>query len=334
MQRDKSLDVIKTIAILGTLMIHTTSVGFWGYEVGSADWLINNVWGAILRPAVPLFFMVSGCLFLNPDKDIKISNIYTKYICRILIALIFWATLYELFDVVRVGAPISAAVKKILVFKHHFHLYYLHIILLVYAMLPITRVFVASASKKQLEYALLLWVLLGIVYPFLRRFYPFNVLSGIPAQYEINLAYSGVGYGILGYYLKKYPLKVNSCLFYVFGIVLTYGITTVMSVITNKADANFLEATMPGVFLMAIGIFSFVVKREWKSDWWLRTSKASFCIYLIHDFFNIIFKKAGFTVLSFSPIISAPVIVLTNLLLSYLFYLLLSKIPIVKKYLI
>jgi len=332
--RNKSLDAIKTVAILGVLLIHITAVGFSGYSVGSADWFTSVGWGAVLRPAVPLFFMVSGALFLPAEKCVTTRKIYFKYIFRILLALFAWAVMYELLDVIRGEETCKSAIKNLLFFSHHFHLYYLHIIILVYAFLPITRTFIASAGKRLIEYALMLWIILGIVYPFLRGFFPFSNLSGIPAQYAINLTYSGIGYGILGHYLKTYPPKFNPLFLYLSGLAITFAATAAASISNGTPVAAFLEAAQPGVFLMAIGIYLFFIKREWKSPIWSKISGASFCIYLIHDFFNIAFAHLGFTVKLFPPIISAPVIAAANLALSITVYLFLSKIPLVNKYLI
>ena len=344
--RDARLDIIKSIAIIGVLLIHASAVGFSGYQLGSIDWFISVAWGTILRAAVPLFFMVSGALLLNPEKKIDTRQIYTKYLLRIVAALFIWAIAYEGYDLILKfiksgisGEDIKNAIKNILFFKHHFHLYYLHIIVIVYAFLPITRIFIAHASKRQMEYALLLWLILAIVYPFVRQMqvYPFNMLSGIPAQYAINMTYGAIGYGILGYYLKKYPVNRKLAWLYAVGAVITFFGTVYMSLHKGTANGAFFEGMSPGVLFMAVGIYAFVIRVEkngMASRICVKLSKASFCIYLVHDFFNMIFRAFGLDALTFSPIISIPVIIFANLALSCIVYLLLSKVPIVKKYLI
>ena len=91
------------------------------------------------------------------------------------------------------------------------------------------------------------------------------------------------------------------------------------------------------MFLMAVGIYVFVLTENGsgkKKDVWTALSLASFCIYLVHDFFNIIFRSCGFDALAFSPVFSIPLVVAANLILSYAVYWILAKIPMVKKYLI
>ena len=93
-RRDHVIDIVKTTAIFGTLMIHASAMGGFAWPIGSANWVINLVWSSLLRCAVPLFFMCSGALLLPPEKELSASAVWRRYIPRILIALFFWAAVY------------------------------------------------------------------------------------------------------------------------------------------------------------------------------------------------------------------------------------------------
>ena len=336
--RDVRLDLIKSIAIVGVVLIHVAAPAFSNYAVGESEWIVSTVFASLLRCAVPLFLMASGALFLDPDREVTTRKIYTKTLPRIILALFVWAAAYAVYALVRTGftaSTIISSVKSLILFKHHFHLYYLHIILLFYVLVPILRVFTVNATKNQLAYALGVWIVLGIVYPFLRTFHPFTLLSGIPVQYAINLTYSAVGYALLGYFLKKYPLKKSFSLLYVLGLAITLAGTIVLSIHRARASAEFFEALTPGVLLMAIGIYTFAMHSEIKKPSMLiKISKASFCIYLVHDFFNIALRGLGYSATKLLPLASIPVITIVVLALSWAVYFVLSKIPIVNKYLI
>lgn len=58
------MDVVKTIAIFGTLLIHASAMGGFSWPVGTVNWTLNLAWSSVLRCAVPLFFMCSGALLL------------------------------------------------------------------------------------------------------------------------------------------------------------------------------------------------------------------------------------------------------------------------------
>ena len=345
-KRDTSLDIIKTIAILGVPLIHAAAVGFYGYPIGSGEWLTSVFWGNILRASVPLFLMVTGALFLDSGKEITGKKIYSKYLLRIVISLIVWASLYEVFTVLldyRVGniSDLGEAIKislgNVVFFRHHFHLYYLQIVIIVYAMVPIVRVFTAHATQKQMKYAVLIWVAFTVVYPFARNFAPLNQLEGVPAQYEINMTYGAVGYCLLGYYIKRYGISRNFSWCYLLGLAITIVGTVVVCEYTGELSEIFYSVVSPGVFFMALGIFSFVtnIRNGNRGHKHLATiSKASFCIYLVHDFFNIIFAYLGYDAMVANPIISVPALVVVNFSLSLGIYWILSKIPIINKYLI
>ena len=118
-----------------------------------------------------------GALLLPPEKPVTIRAVWRKYIPRIAIALFFWAAAYSGWSLLLVkqrtgileAAAIRQALVDLLLFRHKSHLYYLHMTLLVYAVLPLTRLFVEKADRRLLRYALGVWFLLGCVMPAARN---------------------------------------------------------------------------------------------------------------------------------------------------------------------
>lgn len=339
--RDYSIDLLKTLAIVGVLFIHTCTDGFKA-PLGSFDWVSSVFWGSVVRWAVPVFFMCSGALLLRPGKTLTRKKLYGKSILRLLAALLFWAFAYKCFHLLSTGAftlpALWQAVKETLLFNHEFHLYFLHIMLVVYVFLPVTRAFVGAADKKLLRYALILWFALGIFYPTVRPYWPFNLLNGIPAQWAINMTYSAIGYGLLGYYLKTYPLSRRwiYALTGAFGFLLTFIGTWALSLSHGELYANFLEGMSIGVCLMAYGVFGLcaTVKKPLAPRLAGYMSKASFCIYLVHVFFLFLFAGWGYDTTFLPRIVSIPIFAFSMLACSIPVYALLSRIPWVKKWLI
>jgi len=157
--------------------------------------------------------MCSGALLLDPDKPLSFKKLYTRNLPRIVLALFFWALCYKAYHLIATDnlntASIMQAAKELLLFRHECHLYFLHIMMLVYVLLPIMRVFTRHASQAELRYALILWFLLGIVYPTLRPYWPLSLLGGIPSQWMLNMTYAAIGYGLLGYYINRYTILTN-----------------------------------------------------------------------------------------------------------------------------
>lgn len=344
--RDTSIDFIKVIAIIGVVTIHTC-IGGYSYPIGSWNWGASLFWGSITRASVPLFFICSGALLLDPHHELSFKKLYLKNILRVLMALFFWAMAYKVFYLLVSGTlsipTIFQAIKEVILFKHESHLYYIHIILLVYAFLPITRVFVQSANRKTLEYALALWFVLGILYPTVIVFWPFSLLIGIPVQWMLNMTYASIGYGILGYYIKQYQnFKPARYLMIGFiGFFLTLGATWYGSVRQGELYQHFLEGMTCGVAALAVGIYGICTTLMEKREYSLKIrralfygSKASFCIFLVHVFFLKIFPSIGLTVNIFPCLISIPLLVILNLVCSMCVYWLLSHVVILKKWVV
>lgn len=349
--RISSVDMLKAMAIFGVLIIHISAMMLSNFDIPSINWYFYVFWASIVRWSVPVFLMCSGALFLNSEKSISIKQIYTKYLPRILAALVFWALMYEVFDVIReyysTGilslAMIKGVIKNILTCNTHFHFYYLYMIILIYCLVPVIRVFTDAADKKQTEYGLFAWIGLGIIFPFIIKFYPFNLLKGMVLQYGLKMAYAAIGFFVLGYYFNKYVLtKKTTYIIYSLGIV-GFAITAFGTISKSSQSINttFLEGMSPNVTAMAAALFLFITNQGKKENSKLINSKAigylskaSFCVYLVHDFFNIIFRILNIDKMIPNVLVSIPVLALINLIMSIGVYFVLAKIPYVKKYLI
>ena len=342
--RDPGIDLVKTAAIIGVVILHTCS---YGYEspVLSFQWTASVVWGCFVFASVPLFFMCSGALLLPPQKHLPIRRLYARNILRIVIAMLAWAVFYKIFHLLGNGgfsaAALWQAIKEVLLLNQEFHMYYLHIILLVYAFLPLTRALVRSATETELRYALILWFLLGILYPTVLPYRPFSLLVGIPLQWMMNMSYASIGYGLLGWYLtQRLPSPRRAALFAAAGFLLMLVPTLFRSVRAGELDTNFLEGMSVGVCCFAVGLFSLLyglgqrlrgAKLEGAVT---RFSRASFCIFLVHVVWLNVFRRLGLTAGSYPALIAIPVFAAANLLLSYLCWFMLSRIPLVRRWLI
>ncbi len=340
--RDSSIDLIKAFAIVGVLVIHVVSSVLTQTKVGSIEWISGLFWGSLMRASVPLFLMASGAIMLNPGKKLSLKKLYFHNIARIIVAMLVWGFAYKIYHL-WVESQLNFSMiwysfKRLLLFDQEFHFYYIHMILLVYVFLPITRHFAEKADKKLLKYTLCVWLILAILYPTLRAFSPFTLLSGLTGQWAINLSFSGIGYGLLGYYLKKYPLSFNKgVLCTATGFLVTFVMTFYLSLKTNSLNEIFLQGTSIGVCILAVGIFTIsshvkctnVIE---KAVTFL--SKSSFCIYLSHMFALYLFTYIGLTVSVLSPIVSVPLISTVALFISLIIYIVLSKVPVLRKWIV
>mgnify|MGYP000797006805 FL=1 len=139
--RELAPDVIKLAACAGVIVIHTSGYGLKLFEIGSFSWLSCTLWDCLARFAVPVFFMCTGALMLPPERRLTGRDIFRRYFLRVLVILLVWAWLYYVYGVVgnyiftgwlEPGWLLNSVVHT-LCFDHHLHLYYLQILLLLYA---------------------------------------------------------------------------------------------------------------------------------------------------------------------------------------------------------
>lgn len=89
------LDFVKFIAIFMMIAVHCTD------NVTPAErsepWynLWGSFYGSFMRPAIPLFVMVTGALLLPVEQNI--SAFYKKRLTRLLVPFVIWSLLYNLF---------------------------------------------------------------------------------------------------------------------------------------------------------------------------------------------------------------------------------------------
>ena len=83
--RDLAVDLIKTFAIVGVLLIHTAASAYSTNALGSPSWYFALFWGSVSRASVPLFLMCSGVLFLSPQRELPGTVHPAHFSCPVLL---------------------------------------------------------------------------------------------------------------------------------------------------------------------------------------------------------------------------------------------------------
>jgi len=220
-KREFSLDVLRVLACFMVLVVHACDpynlmekgreAPFWGAIIGS-----------LLRPCVPLFIMISGALLL-PAK-LSMGEFYRRRGTRVLLPFLFWSVLYALvpalfghslfmdsskpYDWAQAGTVLLGNLLNYNADVWHF--WYIYVLLGLYLLIPVISPFVASASKRQLQFVLFLWGL-SLCMWHLRLFRVYLYGECDWNEHSMLEPFSGYfGYLLLGYYLHKYPLQLKS----------------------------------------------------------------------------------------------------------------------------
>ena len=90
-------DLIRVIAILMVICIHCSDPFNVSPEarLNPEYNLWGSIYGAFLRPCVPLFVMLTGMLLLPVEQEI--GQFYKKRMLRVIVPFIVWSLLYNLF---------------------------------------------------------------------------------------------------------------------------------------------------------------------------------------------------------------------------------------------
>lgn len=351
-QRVLYADLLRVISAFAVITIHVVSNAWSGTLPETAAWQVLNIYDAAARFCVPVFIMVSGMFFLDPEKPMPVQKIYGKYLLRIGVAYVFWSLVYAVFHNIAVYGRLDLNVLE-QIFRYflrgHHTLWFLIMLAGLYLITPILRIMTQYASRRILEYFLLLSFLFAGFFPTFLRSLEESALKQLVDYYlghlNIHFVLGFTCYYLAGYYFKTYRLSrrqhIAIYLAGIFGLAATIGLTLWISLKKGYGFSLYYEYLSPNVMLMSAGIFVFA--KEYGSRFCTRPrigkmlrhlSSCTFGIYLVHDFVNRSLAALGWDILGNPPLYTVPLYVLAVFAISYGIVFLLKKIPIVSQYLI
>lgn len=144
--RKEYLDVLRIVACMMVIYNHTNEWGFFRYSIISSSSLIQFVdffLAMISKPAVPIFFMISGVTLLNKEESI----IHTyKRTLKIIIDILIFSVIYleiDSFAATGVVRDLKSILIEIVVGSNYWHSWYLF----AYVALILTVPFLRDAVK-------------------------------------------------------------------------------------------------------------------------------------------------------------------------------------------
>ena len=157
---------------MAIVLMHTLNISEILYrdEISKAQQRAALTGVYCLMWAVPVFIMVTGALLLDPKKEITVSKIFSKYILRVLLALVFAVLVFALFDACMNGDGIgfetfTSAFVKLIEGKSWSHLWYLYLLMGLYLLLPAYRAVAAHVSDKEYRYLLIVLAVFLLLLP-------------------------------------------------------------------------------------------------------------------------------------------------------------------------
>jgi surface polysaccharide O-acyltransferase-like enzyme len=302
------------------------------------QWWSVNIYDTIARPCVPLFVMLSGALLLQPSKvNEPLKVFFKKRVTRIALPFLFWMGTYFAWDIlVEHQALTGQFLIEGIVGGPYVHFWFFYMLIGLYLVTPLIRVFVAHADKRLMKYFFALWLIGVSVVPLL------NLLLTHDLNNSLFLITGYIGYFLLGLYLlninvNKKLLLIATFLGFIWTALGTYWIT---ATIGGSKQFFFYDYFSLGVVISSIALFLLlsqvqyvkIKNRHPKLDRLIHyISINTLAVYLLHFMVLVTLERGylGFRIslATLNPLIEIPLLAGTTLAICLLILYPLSKIP-------
>lgn len=335
MNKIEWVENLRVIATITVIVLHVAGPGVVSLgSVSMLDWNIANFFDGFARFCVPVFIMITGSFILNKDYELK--DFFKNKLSRIIIPFLIFSFIYIIDSYGFQKLIYNHDIKEFglftlqnLIYGSSFHLWYIYMLIGLYIISPIIRVYVKNASKSNLGYFLIAWLIFVTIHGY--------ALNNYIPSFQISIFANYTGYFVLGYYLSKYPLNSPKLgwLLFITGSLLTIVGTYFFSVKQNQFYEMFYNYNTLNVILQSVGIYTILfnstIKNKALSKLRDIISKNSFNIYLVHIL--ILSKIAPLTWNYINPLVGIITTTLVCLFISTIVSMVLKQIPIVNRYL-
>ena len=296
-KRETNYDLLRVFALLAIMSLHVSSVWIDGFsaivrEGGAVETLTHPLWACVWdclpRFGVPCFLMLSGAFLLANPATGAYAAFYKKSWRKLGGLTVGFSVFYLLIkageSVFAHENPLLAVGGSILILKPYYHMWYLAMLVGVYALAPFVWRFKDTVGEKAFAKVAVVFLILGSISGW---------TSGEPmVAWDIGRSFEYLGYFMTGYVLRQRVKKSNGKgLGLIAAGLVTLGLTSliqyqsqiVAGVKEKEQLFNFVSPFSPtavvGAVLMFAGFAALTVKR---SAFIEKLAGASFVAYLLH----------------------------------------------------
>ena len=320
--RNINLDLLKVLACVGVVLLHTAMGGF--KETGS--WNFSTYLYYLGTYSIPLFFMVNGYLLLG-KREITYSYILQK-VKWILITVSSWSVIIWLFKRDFTVNPIKKIVGSLIQKGYFFQFWFFGALIIIYICLPVLKKFLNS--KRSYLYILSVLLVVGLIFELT------NIVLQMPIQtYVIQtfrlwtwfFYYLLVGFiaqfdkDIIKNRFKRWMKIIVVLLFLVSPLILFFLARTTYhnSFAEYFYDLLFVKVVSLGIFLT---IFSLALNQD-NNKWIVSLSNQTMGVFIIHTYIMKLWGK----LFGFSFVGAYLLFAIFTLCVSFIIVGMLMKIP-------
>ena len=305
--RRTELDLCRILGCLAVLMIHAGAEIYHAVPLDSPAFVLLNLISTAVRGGVPLFFMLSGALFLSRPK-LDVRRLLLRHALRLTGLYYLWSLFYAALRALE-GAFASPAEFAYAVVAGHYHMWFLPAMVLCYLFFPPVH---AALHGLRLDgrYLLGLFFFLGLVMancnltpepsPILFRFTQNFSLDYLPY----------LGYAVWGWWLStktapKKTLWLAPLVFLGATLLAAWG-NRWYSESRGAADGWLFSYFSLPSFLQASAVFCFCLALKSRAfrraDRIAALADATLGVYLLHPLLIKVLGRAGLAVTPAAPV--------------------------------
>ena len=293
--RNINLDLIKVLACIGVVLLHTTMIGF--KETGS--WNLLAYLYYLGTYSIPLFFMVNGYLLLG-KRNITYSYILQK-VRWILITVLSWTFIVWLFKRDFAVNPVKKVLGSMVQKGYFFQFWFFGALILIYLSLPILKKILNS--KRRYLYILSSLVAIGLIFELVNiilqmplqsyviqtfrlwTWFFYYILGGLVAQFDKDIIKKG---------FNRWMKIVTVLLLLISPVILFFLAKTIYHNLFAEYfyDILFVKIVSLGVFLTILTLSL----KESKYKWIVSLSNQTMGVFIVHTYvMKVLEKLLGFS---------------------------------------
>ena len=277
--RNYAMDILRILACLLVVTMHAPLPG------SECDGVFLSALSYLTAPGIGLFLMISGALLLPVKTDTR--TFLRRRLSIIAIPTLIWSVIFLGISAWTKKDPFSWNALFSIPFSAQGNptFWFLYTLMGLYLLAPILSPWLQAASRRELEFYLLLWCVC-LCYPLLQLILDINTSSTGILYYFTGYA----GYFVLGHYMKTYPDRIQYK--WLIPAVIAALVTPVVCKVKGLSVDFYsvfwylsIFVVIQCVFLWKL-VFSLVPEHGWPSINRVisKISVSTFGIYLVHFF--------------------------------------------------
>ncbi len=304
-QRNRLLayDVIRIVAILLVLLVHVSGYIVLYNDASTKEFFVGNIFNGLSRAGVPMFVMLTGALLLNENRRFDAKKFYKTSFLWMCLLLVGWTVAYGAFYAIAFPLLHHVPVDWANVGKSMWnyalnlptmypHLWYMFMVVGLYLMIPVLRLFVKRENKNYILGIIIAFVVVQLAantFNILAKGWTFSFTS-IMNKFHLEPVTGYMGFALTGWYVSNFKIEKRKR-FALYGLALAslmFSVSIVQTQIKTYVGVrgSFYEPLTLTAFLYGLGLFvlmySLCGEKQTNSKFTASLSRYSFGVYIIH----------------------------------------------------